>query len=104
LQLAELVELPRLQELALHYNGVPPPSVEAAASAWAVLPLVELSLSQDAIDSGRRIPAALVQQIGQLHGLTHFSLHGSYIHAPLADFAAVLRQLPALQLLALDLG
>jgi hypothetical protein len=103
LQLAELVELPRLQELALHYNCVPLPSVAAAASAWAVLPLVELSLSHDAVDSGRRIPAALVQQLGQLHGLTHLALHGKYVHAPLADLAAVLRQLPALQHLALGL-
>jgi hypothetical protein len=101
LQLAELVELPRLLELALHYKGVALPTLQAAASAWAVLPLVELSLSPDDVHRGMRIPASLMQQIGQLQGLTHLVLHGSHIDATLVELADVLRQLCALQRLVL---
>jgi Leucine-rich repeat (LRR) protein len=100
-QLAELVELPRLQELALHYNSVSLPSVEAAAAAWVVLPLVELSLSSDNADRRTRIPADVLQQLGQLQGLTHLALRGSYSNATLVELAAVLQQLRCLQHLAL---
>jgi hypothetical protein len=76
LQLAELSKLPRLQELALHFNSVPLDVVEAAAMyAWPALPIAELSLSSDNAVRGRHISANLLHQIGRMHGLTRLALN-----------------------------
>jgi hypothetical protein len=66
-----------------------------------VLPLVELSLSSDNAERRTRIPADVLEQLGQLQGLTHLALRGSYSNATLLELAAALQQLRSLQHLAL---
>uniref|UniRef100_A0A383W0I8 Uncharacterized protein n=1 Tax=Tetradesmus obliquus TaxID=3088 RepID=A0A383W0I8_TETOB len=94
------MQLPQLQQLQAVVNK-PWKKAEGAAAAWMKLPLTELSWRSDGI------PAALVQLVGAMHGLTRLKLQAhsdwAWDQVTPAQLAAMLQPLTGLQELTLRL-
>jgi hypothetical protein len=98
-ELAQLSTLRSLQEVRVVWDscGVRAATVEGITAAFQVLPLTALSWQHAGI------PAAAMQQLGSLQGLTALQLSNEAVVSP-AQLAVVVRQLTALQRLHLTDG
>uniref|UniRef100_A0A383W3M9 Uncharacterized protein n=1 Tax=Tetradesmus obliquus TaxID=3088 RepID=A0A383W3M9_TETOB len=102
-ELQQLSSLGRLQELRLAYRGCREADAVGDAAAWLLLPLTSFEWGSD------ELPAAVLQQLGKLKGLTQLVLHASgvsgsscSIESTPRQLAAVLQQLTKLRCLTID--
>jgi hypothetical protein len=106
-ELAQLSRLSSLQDIqltyALHYRlKYSDADIAALPAAWAVLPVKALSYSSSY--NRETIPAAIIQQIGALTGLTrlHLNAHWGHVDATPPQLVGMLQQLTALRKLSLQ--
>jgi hypothetical protein len=97
-ELKQLSSLTGLQDLCLSYEGCTERDAAAAAAAWRVVPLKALMWGSD------NVSAAMVQQLGELKGLTQLvlqaaGLSSSRMDATPGQLAVALQQLTKLRCL-----
>jgi hypothetical protein len=97
-ELKQLSSLTSLQDLCLSYEGCTQGDAAAAAAAWRILPLKGLIWGSD------NVSAAMVQQLGELQGLTQLVLQAAGLSCSVLDatpgqLAVALQQLRKLRCL-----